>query len=110
MQWDDLLKRLRQIGCNTVEEDYVDEYGQFITGDYDSLKGRHLRCTYGRILVDGSRMDVYMFSSEYEATEFIGLVKTESIPKVERWTQRRNIVFHVAGRNPHLTEEIIPLL
>ena len=88
----------------------VDEYGQFITNNYDSLKGRHLRCTYGRILVDGSRLDVYRFSSEIEATEFIDLVKTEGISKLERWTQRRNIVFHVAGRNTHLTEEIIPLL
>ena len=43
MQWDDLMERLREGGLDPVEDDFVDEYGQFAARDVRSLRNRYFQ-------------------------------------------------------------------
>ncbi len=106
MQWDDLMERLREGGLDPVEDDFVDDYGQFAARDVKSLRNRHFRCTFGRARLAGTTLEAYTFASEIEADDFLNLIRNGP----GKWTRHRNVLLHVPPDAEEVLETIRPLL
>jgi hypothetical protein len=86
MTWEGLVDALRASGHAPEELDYMENYGAVAAGRHAALRGRHLRCVFGTLRIDGSlQFDVYVFPSADEAGEFSEIIGRTTI-------RRRNVV------------------
>lgn len=106
MQWDHLLARIREGGLDPVEEDFLDDYGQFAAGNVKNLRNRYFRCTFGRARVAGTTLEAYTFVSETEAADFLDLIRNDP----GHWTRHRNVLLHVPANAGEVLETIRQLL
>ena len=78
MTWDDVLTRLRMAGLHPVEETFMENYGKVLASQRPTFEGRSFRCTYGAARVDGVRIEVLLFPSEFHLNEFVDVIGVDS--------------------------------
>lgn len=87
MTWEELVDGLSRSGHAPEELAFMENYGTVALGQQRVGEGRHLRCMFGTIRVDGDlRFDAYLFPSEAEAEEFLNLMRESG------WRRLRNVV------------------
>jgi len=109
MIWDELIDHLRDSGHEPEELDFMESYGPFVSRIFPQLAGRHIRCVFGRLRIEGTiSFDVYLFPSGGEAEEFCLLVGTGAA-----WIHAGNLVCHMKPADSeyliHVVREIAPI-
>jgi hypothetical protein len=80
MTWEGLFQALDASGHVPEELDYMENYGAIAAARHEALGGRHVRCLFGTLRIDGDlAFDVYLFPSPEEAREFTELVEAGTI-------------------------------
>jgi hypothetical protein len=99
MTWDDLLERLRLAGLHPEELDFMENYGPIAAERHKELEGRHLRCVFGTVRLNGNlKFDVYFFPSPDDAEDFARVMGAR-----RGWQQAGNMVF---GTEPEDRERL----
>src|SRR5687768_10341116 len=74
MKWDDVLDRLDAAGLRPVEEIYMENYGKVLAAQRPEFQGRYFRCTYGVVHCADLRIEVFLFPSELQMSEFLEVI------------------------------------
>ena len=74
MHWDHVIERLSRAGLKPVEEIYMEHYGKVLAAQRPEFHGRYFRCTYGVLLCEGLRIEVFLFPSEIHLHEFLEVI------------------------------------
>ena len=61
MNWDDVLDRLQAADLKPTEEIYMEHYGKVLAVQRPEFQGRYFRCTYGVLLCEGLRLELFLF-------------------------------------------------
>jgi hypothetical protein len=104
--WEELILRLSRAGLGPIEDDFIDDYGQFAARHIPRLRDRFFRCTRGRLIVENCRVEAYRFSSESEAEDFLMLMSGEG----GRWAIRSTLVLRVEEDREELLDRILTAL
>jgi hypothetical protein len=102
MIWNDVLEQLHAGGLNPVEEIYMENYGKILAVQRPEFAGRYFRCAYGVVLVNGVRVETFLFPSEIHLQEFLDVIGDDPW-----WVSHKNVIFHFPPSDPDVIDNIL---
>lgn len=105
MNWDNVIDRLEAAHLKPVEELYIEHYGKVLATERPEFQGRYFRCTYGALQLEGTKVEIFLFPSEFHRDEFL-----EVIGDNHWYVYTGNAVLHFPQGDPAVIANILQAL